>query len=162
MLVFCSRFTEQGSSLLEVITTLAITLLLLGTAIPEFSQWRSSILRQQGRELAEQSIMLTRNEALRAGARGIISTSLNGSTLLIGVDYPPYNTPAREDSTLRCLTLPSGISLKSPGAVSINSQGQVIDQYGNLASISFDLKQHGKTYCNGTITPLAQVNIDCS
>ncbi len=144
------RITESGISALEIIAVMTIMFLFSALAMPEVATMLDSFEKRNFREQFELDVRMAKLQASAEGARSFISFNAD-RTYTIGVDYPPYSTPAVADKVIATTSIPQEAGVLVSQSILFNSRGYLIDNTGQLSNLTFDLIFKGETFADGSI-----------
>lgn len=151
----------KGSSLVELLVTITIFSIFATVAIPNVVALKSSFDRHSGKGQVEFAIRRARNEAIAKGTRAVLQFARDGGSYSFGYDYSPYNTPPAEDIVSYVRDLPSEITAIATQTIIFNSQGNLVDQNGDLTQLEITLSYLGHSYCSGTVLATGDLDYAC-
>jgi Tfp pilus assembly protein FimT len=144
---------QNGSTILEVVITLAITSILGLVAMLGFSTIRSSFEKNESRAQLQADLKVLRNSAIERGARAFLLVNQTGTSYSVAFDYPPYSTTPSAEALLFSRALPRGITLSISAVVIVNSKGFTISSDGAVTTSTITLALHSHPFLSATLYP---------
>jgi hypothetical protein len=144
---------QRGSSVFELLITLAITTIILATGMLGLSATRGSFEKNEARYQLEADLKVIRNSAIESGARAFVTIAVGGRSYSAALDYFPYAATPSAERVLFSRSLPPGITISSGSTVIINSKGFTIDSTGQISSTSISLFSRAVPFLSATIYP---------
>ena len=148
------RLDEQhGFSLFESLITVLLITVVTATAVLNFPEISRSFNHQNTRELFRADLRRVKDEAAKAGARGIITVATDKKSYSYGLDYSPYSAavPPAMDQTIGRRNLASGFTITSPASIYFNSRGILVNSSGSVSTVAISMSDSEGTYFAGTI-----------
>jgi prepilin-type N-terminal cleavage/methylation domain-containing protein len=147
---------EQAFTLIEILVVLSILGVLSLMGMSRMFELQSSFRRHEARQMFLSDIKRARAAALSQGARvHILPTTANEYE--IGVEYRPYEATPSADSILFRRDLGSSVEMVLSDTISFDSRGYLIDEDGEMTSVTFSLTDQGAEFEAGTIFALGGV-----
>lgn len=143
--------SERGFSLSELIVTLCVAGIFMGIAVPSFSVLTKAQSKRAARESFEAFVKQAQATAMTRGARVILTSRSSGRYYTLGIDYPPYNSPANPDATSRRLYLPKNVSVTTSQRIIFSSRGQLISASGAANSSNINMTIGGTSFASATL-----------
>lgn len=148
----------SGFTMLEMVTTLFLLAIVTAVGILNFQPFRDSFRRHTTRQNLDFDIHRAREEAVKAGARGILTVNSGGTSYTVGLDVYPFNSTGTIETTLFTRNLPHNFTLSASQSIIFDSRGFLIDASGAVTNTTLTLSDHGTQYLSGTVYPTAYVN----
>ncbi len=152
---------ESGYTLFELMLSFLITATLSYSTLLTLPKVRDSFMRSSGKETLESILLKAKSKTLYLGGHGFLSASLDGTALSYGIDYPPYNVPAQEDSLVFVDNLPNGVTISTASQIIFSSQGFLTDSNGVFTQVDYTLAYKEQPYCVGTVYSLGVTGNGC-
>jgi hypothetical protein len=147
------RCAQVGSTIFELLITLAVTGIMASVAMLGFSTVRSSFDKSESKYQLQADLKLLRNAALELGAHAFLVINQTGSSYSVAIDYAPYAVPPNAERILFSRPLPSGITLSVSRRVMVNSKGFTIEDDGTITTSIVTLALRSQPFLSATLYP---------
>jgi type II secretory pathway pseudopilin PulG len=144
---------QSGSTIFELIITLAVSSILASVALLGFSAVRSSFEKSESRSQLQADLKVLRNSAIEHGARAFLIVNQTGTSYSAALDYAPYSASPVAERILFSRPLPSGITLSVPSGILVNSKGFTISNDGSITTSTITLSLHSQLFVSATLYP---------
>jgi Tfp pilus assembly protein FimT len=140
------RGRAEGFSVIESIIVIAITAILVSTALPDFVAISASFNRREALEIFVADLRRARLEAVAGGARVIVDVNTSGDGYTVGIDRIPYSSTQTPDASLFVRNLPSNINIGTVSQLIFDSRGYLVNATGIPTSLTASLDFNGSSY----------------
>jgi len=160
-------FSQAGITIIDLVVAVGIFAIIIGMALPKFTDLKLSYERYYGRRNFESTILKAKTKTLEWGARGIVTFTDGGNRLTYGLDFIPYSGDFVADKVLFSNDLPSSVSMElADGAfatkIVFDSRGFIINPLTGLYySPKVRLNQGGVSYCQITLYAAGSIEFLC-
>lgn len=137
---------ELGFSALEVLVVLAITSIVLATALPDFHALTSSFNRRDSLDVLVSDLQRARSEAVAEGARTIVTVNAGTDGYVVGIDRVPYSVLENPDEVLFTRDFPANVNVGGVAQLIFDSRGYLVDASGTPTSATATITFDGDTY----------------
>ena len=157
---------ERGFTLLELLSVILISSLVVGSAMPVSSALYDSFNKRSAEVQVLEDLRRAQATAVEQGCQGILTFSEDNRVYTFGCDYVPYSEadPPVWDSSLFVRRLPSRISMSADDLIIFNTRGQVVSTEGDLDTRTISLMVyedgHVVTFATGTLRPTGFFNFN--
>lgn len=150
---------QAGFTMIELVVTLSLLSIMMGLGYPSLAELRRSFVRNSAKQQLDFDIHRAKSEAVKVGARTVMTVSGGGSVYSLGYDYPPYNSPAAADSgqSIFVRNLPRSFSISLSQALIFDSRGYVVDGNGILSNVNTTLSDNGTAFLGATVFPTGYI-----
>jgi len=147
----------DGFTVLEMVTSLLIMGVIIGTTVPQFSAFTASFERRIALDIFSSDLRRMRSEAISSGMRACLKFNVNATAYDVGIDYLPYNPTLGPDTILYSRSLPRGFRVTGAQEIILDSRGFVIGTDGISTSHTLNLVDGQITFAIATISPIGIV-----
>ena len=138
-------------SIIELLVTVAVIGILCRIMTLSFVDFKESFSQNNSRFQLDADLRRLRNEAVAAGARGVLTVSADGSSYSLGLDYTPFATTAASDKVFFTRKLPKNISLVTSRTIMFDTRGYVSTETGATTTVVVTLRHLADSYFSATL-----------
>lgn len=149
--MFSRRIDDSGFSIIEVISAIAISSILLAVVENSYSKISNSLNKSMTLEQIKSDFSRARSLALSKSGRVVLLIDNDNNSYSFGIDYAPFNSPAAADSNLFQTTFPKQISVVESETIIFGASGKLIDESGDNNQVDLDLKYNNVDFANLTV-----------
>lgn len=144
---------QRGSTIFELLITLAVSGIMASVALLGFGSVRSSFDKSESKYQLQADLKLLRNAALELGARTFLVVNQTGTSYSVAIDYAPYAAAPIAERILFSRPLPSGVTLSLSKRVMVNSKGFTIEDDGTITTSIITLALRTQSFFSATLYP---------
>lgn len=138
-------------SIIELLVTVAVIGILCRIMTLSFVDFKESFSQNNSRFQLDADLRRLRNEAVAAGARGVLTVSNDGSSYSLGLDYTPFATAAASDKVIFTRKLPKNVTLVTSRTILFDTRGYVSTESGATTTVVVTLKHFTNSYFSATL-----------
>ena len=111
--------------------------------------------KRNAKEQVQGDLTRAKNQAIEAGARGVLSLSSDGTVYSFGLDYLPLSTasPPAVDEVVYTRNLPTRVTVTTSQDLLYNTRGMVVNSSGALTTTTVTLQYRSETFMTITVYP---------
>lgn len=152
---------QRGFSVVELVVTLGVAGILIGTAVPSMEALVNSFARSDAIQQLQFDLNAAKSLALAEGATAVFAWTDGGGGYNVGLDYFPTQNPPVIEEIKFARNIQSSVTVGFSANIVFDSRGFVIDSYGQPTSASVMLYSDGSTICEGTLSPIGILSLSC-